>query len=67
MVGLAMSFVIYGLASQSFPLAGTAIGALLATFAHLRNAEREQDSSLKKLQAMPAYALLKAKEILSKR
>jgi hypothetical protein len=67
MVGLAMAFVVYGIASQSPPLVGTSIAALLATFAHLRSAEREHDTETTKLVSTPAYALLKAKEILSRR
>ncbi len=67
MVGLAMAFVVYGIASQSPPLVGTSIAALLATFAHLRSAEREHDAEVTKLVSTPAYALLKAKEILSRR
>ena len=67
MLGLAMAFVIYGVASQSPPLAATSIAALLATLGHLRAAEREHDSELTKLVSTPAYALLKAKEIIGRR
>lgn len=67
MLGLAMAFVIYGIASQSPPLAGTSIAALLATLGHLRSTEREHDKEQTKLVSAPAYALLKAKEIVSTR
>lgn len=67
MLGLAMAFVIYGVASQSPPLAATSIAALLATLGHLRSAEREHDSEVTKLVSTPAYALLKAKEIITSR
>ncbi|GEM_PF-6209439 len=67
MVGLAMAFVVYGLASQSSPVVATSVSALLATLAHLRNAEREHDSKIAKAVSTPGYALLKAKEILSHR
>lgn len=67
MAGLAMAFVIYGLATQSSPVIATSVAGLLGTLVHLRNAEREQDSQLTKIVSTPAYALLKAREILSRR
>jgi hypothetical protein len=67
MVGLAMAFVIYGMASAAAPVVATSVAALLATLAHLRNAERDHDAKLEKVVATPGYALLKAREIISER
>ena len=67
MTGLAASFVIYGLATQSPAVVATSLATLLATFAHLRNAERAHDAEATRLVSTPSYALLKARQILAKR
>lgn len=66
MSGLAMSFVAYGIASQSPAVLATSLAALLATLAHLRGAERDLDTQRTKLVAKPGYALLTARRILEK-
>jgi hypothetical protein len=67
MLGLAMSFVIYGVATQSPAVTATSIATLLAALAHLRDTERKQDSQHEQLLSTPAYALLRAKELLRRR
>jgi hypothetical protein len=67
MGALAMSFIVYGFASQSPPIVAGSLAALLATLAHLRNTERDHDSQAAKLTSKPAYALLRAKQILTNR
>jgi hypothetical protein len=67
MIGLSMAFVIYGLASGVPPLQAGSIATLLATLAHIRNAERDLDTKAKVLMSRPAFALLKAKRILKSR
>jgi hypothetical protein len=64
---LAMLMVVYGFASHVPQVVGTAGAALLAILAHLRNTEREQDATLSMLEARPAYALLKAKQLVESR
>lgn len=67
MAGLAMSFVVYGFATQSPHLMAASMATLLATLVHLRNTERDHDSEVATLTSKPAYALLKAKQILGDR
>jgi hypothetical protein len=67
LAGLAMAFVVYGLATQTPAIMATSLAALLATLAHLRGAEREHDAAQTKLVSTPGYALLKAREILARR
>jgi len=67
MMGLAMSFVVYGFASQSPALLASSMATLLATLAHLRNAERDHEAQKTKLLSMPAYALLRARQIIAER
>ena len=67
MSGLATSFIIYGLATQSPAVVATSLAALLATLAHMRTAERAHDAARTKLVSTPAYALLKARQILARR
>jgi len=67
---LAASFVVYGLiagATGSPGAAATSIAGLLATAAHLRGTEREQDAKVAGLKCMPAFVLLKAKSLLQRR
>lgn len=67
MGGLAMSFVVYGLATQSPQLIAGSLAALLATLVHLRNTERNHDSEVAKLTSKPAYALLRARQLVKSR
>ena len=67
MGALAMLFVLYGAASGAPHLVAGSVAAFLATLAHLRGTERQQDDSVERLVARPAYALYKGKQILERR
>jgi hypothetical protein len=67
MSGLAMSFVVYGFATQSPHLMAASMAGLLATLAHLRSTERDHDNKVATLTSKPAYALLRARQILKNR
>lgn len=64
---LAMSFVIYGFASGVPAVTATSIAGLLAALAHLRTSERDLLAKKEKAVTLPAFALLKAREILQRR
>jgi hypothetical protein len=62
---LAITLVIYGLAS-SIPLAAVgSVAALLATLSHIYVSDKEEEKKDAEIVTSPAYALLKAKDLLS--
>lgn len=62
---LAITLVMYGLASNVPAAAVGSVAALLAALAHMRTSEKEQEDKNAKILTSPAYALLKAKDLLS--
>lgn len=62
---LAVSVVFYGLASANPIAAVGGVAALLASISHLHEGEKETKNRESKIITSPAYALLKAKDLLS--
>jgi hypothetical protein len=62
---LAITLVVYGLASNVPVAAIGSVAALLATLSHMRTTEKEQEEKHAKIVTSPAYALLKAQDLLS--
>jgi hypothetical protein len=62
---LAISIVMYGLVSN-VPAAGVgSLAALIATLLHLRDRENEAEEEESRIITSPAYALLKARDLLN--
>jgi len=62
---IAITLVFYGLASNVPAAAVGSVAALLAALSHMRTSEKEQEEKNGKVLTSPAYALLKAKDLLS--
>lgn len=62
---LAITLVIYGLASNVPVTTVGSVAALLVALSHMRTSEKEQEEKNAKIVTSPAYALLKAKDLLS--
>ena len=64
---LALTLVVYGLASANPQAAVTSVAALMAALAHLRHSEREHEAAEDRARSTPAYALICAQQILRDR
>lgn len=67
MEGLSFAMVLYGLAVATPVVAVTGLAGVLASLAHVQSSARADDEKTTKLAASPAFALVKAKQIVGAR
>ena len=65
--GFGLAFVLYGLASGVPAIAGAGLTGLLASLAHAQAGARRMVEKKVKIESAPAYALVKARQILTRR